>query len=209
MNAPKWLDWAQRLQAIAQTGLNYDPRPFDQIRFEQIRDIAAEIIAEQTGGEGEYIRAALLDEIGHATPKLDSRGVVFRENKILLVQEKSDDNRWTLPGGWIDINEPPSAAVEREVYEESGYRVRAVKLLALYDRNKHEHPPHLFHIYKLFFLCELISDEQVDTDNLETQNAAFFALDDLPELSVRRVTARQIAHFFDHVAHPDWPTDFD
>lgn len=209
MNAPKWLGWAQRLQAIAQTGLNYDPRPFDRIRFEQIRDIAAEIISEQTGDDGEYIRAVLLDEIGHATPKLDSRCVVFRGNKILLVQEKSDDNRWTLPGGWIDIHESPSEAVEREVYEESGYRVRAVKLLALYDRNKHAHPPHLFHIYKLFFLCELITDEQADSDNLETQNATFFALDDLPELSVRRVTARQIAHFFDHAAHPDWPTDFD
>jgi ADP-ribose pyrophosphatase YjhB (NUDIX family) len=197
------------LNAIAQNGLNYDPRPFDRERFEQIRDLAAEILAEYSQHDMIAVRDLLARENGHATPKLDSRAVVFRGDGILLVQEKMDDNRWTLPGGWIDINESPSEAVEREVWEESGYRVRALKLLALYDRNKHDHPPHPYHVYKLFFLCELLSDERAEGPNLETEGVDFFALDALPELSIARVTAEQIARFFAHRAHPEWPTDFD
>ena len=206
---PKWLDWAKRLQAIAQTGLNYEPRPFDQIRFEQIGEIAAEILAEYTDADMSQIRALLKHEVGHATPKVDSRAVIFRDDKIMLVQEKADEYRWTLPGGWVDINEPPSHAVEREVWEEAGYRVKAVKLLALYDRNLHGHPPHVFHIYKMFFLCELLDEKQEFGDNLETADVDFFAVDNLPELSVRRVTEAQIARFFEHKQHPEWQTDFD
>ncbi|MBE0702499.1 MAG: NUDIX hydrolase [Afipia sp.] len=209
MTNPRWLDWAQRLQAIAQDGLNYEPRPFDKIRFEQVREIAAEIIAAYASEDFEVVHALLSGETGHATPKIDSRGVVFRGDEILLVQEKSDGNRWTLPGGWVDINEPPSLAVEREVWEESGYRVRATKLLALYDRNKHDHPAHIYHIYKLFFRCELLSDERTEGDNLETAGVSFFKLNAIPELSVGRVTPVQIARFFEHRLHPDWPTDFD
>ncbi len=209
MPVPRWLDWAQRLNAIAQNGLNYDPRPFDRERFEQIRDIAAEIIAEYSLHEMTVVRDLLAQETGHATPKLDARAVIFRGDGILLVQEKLDHNRWTLPGGWIDISESPSEAVEREAWEESGYRVRAVKLLALYDRSKHGHPPHPNHVYKLFFLCELLSDERIDGPNLETAGVDFFPRDALPELSTARVTAAQIARFFDHRAHPEWPTDFD
>jgi len=209
MTNPRWLDWAQRLQMIAQDGLSYDPRPFDKFRFEQVREIAAEIMAAYGGEDFEMIHALLNGETGHATPKVDSRGVVFRGDEILLVQEKADNNRWTLPGGWVDINEPPSLAVEREVWEESGYRVRATKLLALYDRNKHGHPPHIYHIYKVFFLCELLSDERDEGDNLETAGVAFFKPDAIPELSIGRVTPAQIARFFEHRLHPEWPTDFD
>lgn len=209
MANPKWLDWAQRLQAIAQIGLTYDPRPFDALRFEQISEIAAEILADYTDADSTHIRDLLQHEVGHATPKVDTRAVIFRDDKILLVQEKSDDYRWTLPGGWVDINEPPSRAVEREAWEESGYQVNATKLLALYDRNLHDHPPHVFHIYKLFFLCELLSDERNDAENLETAGVDFFTLDSLPELSVRRVTAAQIVRFFEHRLHPEWQTDFD
>ncbi|MCC6616549.1 MAG: NUDIX hydrolase [Anaerolineae bacterium] len=209
MTNPRWLDWAQRLQMIAQDGLSYDPRPFDKVRFDQVREIAAEIMAAYGGDDFEAIRSLLNGEVGHATPKVDSRGVVFRGDEILLVQEKADNNRWTLPGGWVDINEPPSLAVEREVWEESGYRVRATKLLALYDRNKHDHPPHIYHIYKVFFLCELLSDERAEGDNLETASVGFFKRDAIPELSIGRVTPAQIERFFEHRSHPEWPTDFD
>ncbi|MCA9904572.1 MAG: NUDIX hydrolase [Anaerolineae bacterium] len=209
MTNPQWLDWAQRLQMIAQDGLSYDPRPFDKMRFDQVREIAAEIIAHYGGEDFQAVHALLASEKGHATPKVDSRGVVFRGDEILLVQEKADDNRWTLPGGWVDINEPPSLAVEREVWEESGYRVRAAKLLALYDRNQHGHPPHIYHIYKIFFRCELLGDESTEGDNLETAGVGFFKLDTIPELSLGRVTPAQIARFFEHRLHPDWPTDFD
>jgi len=209
MAHPQWLDWAQRLQALAQTGLNYDPRPFDKQRYEQIRDLAAEIVAAHSDAPLEQIAGLMSAQTGHATPKIDSRGVIFREDKILLVQEKLDNDRWTLPGGWVDIGEPPSVAVEREVWEETGYRVRAVKLLALYDRHKHGHPPSLFHAYKVFFRCDLLSDERNEAPNIETGVPQFFALDALPELSTARVTATQIARFFEHLQNPDWQTDFD
>ncbi len=204
---PKWLDWVQRLQAIAQTGLSYGKDVFDIERFEQVRAIAAEIAACHSEGDIQKIDNLFAEEKGHATPKIDARGAVFRDDTILLVRERSD-GRWTLPGGWVDIGESPSEAVVREVFEESGYETRAVKLLALYDRNKHDHPPIIWHTYKLFFLCELTGGTAIEA-NTEITEVGFFHEDALPELSIGRVTATQIARFFAHLRHPEWPTDFD
>ncbi len=210
MTAPatRWLDWARELQAIAQTGLAYGKDPFDAERYERIRALAAEIAAHHTDAPAAHIRDLFAQEAGHATPKVDARGVVFQDGQILLVKERAD-GRWTLPGGWVDVGEAPSEAVTREVYEEAGCRVRAVKLLAVYDRNRHGHPPHIWHIYKLFFLCELDGTPDPLPPNLETEAVAFFAPDALPELATGKVTAAQIARFFEHLRHPDWPTDFD
>jgi ADP-ribose pyrophosphatase YjhB (NUDIX family) len=132
--------------------------------------------------------------------------VVFRDGAILLVKERQD-GLWALPGGWADVNESPSEAVVREVFEESGYQTRAIKLLALYDRRKHAHPPHLYHIYKLFFCCELLGG--TPAPSLETEAVGFFQEHALPELSIMRVTPAQIARLFEHYRHPNWPTDFD
>ncbi len=203
---PKWLEWAQKLQALAQSGLHYTQNPFEIERYEAIREIAIEIMAAHSDASPEGLRARFTHEEGHATPKVDVRGVVFRDNAVLLVRERAD-GRWTLPGGWVDVGESPSEAVEREVFEESGYRTRAVKLLALYDRNKHDHPPHPFHIYKLFFQCELLGGEPASS--AETEGVGFFPEDALPELSIGRVTPAQIHRLFEHHRHPDWPTDFD
>lgn len=151
-------------------------------------------------------------EEGYATPKVDVRGVVFRldpssgRDSILLVRELRD-GLWTLPGGWADVDDSPAEATVREVYEESGYQTRAVKLLACYDRNKHGHPPYGFHIYKLFFQCEPLGGEA--SGSIETADAAFFCEDGIPALSLPRVTPEQIARFFAHRRHPEWPTDFD
>lgn len=206
---PRWLDWAQRLQAIAQIGLTFAKDPFDLDRYRQIREIAAEMLA--TGGEAdvERVRDLFDQEIGYMTPKVDVRGVVFRGDTILLVREKLDGGRWTLPGGWADVGESASLATEREVWEEAGFRVKATKLLALLDRNKQNHPPYPFHAYKVFFRCELLDEEQHLTPNVETEESGWFAEDALPELSVGRVTAAQIHRWFEHKRHPDWPTDFD
>jgi ADP-ribose pyrophosphatase YjhB (NUDIX family) len=203
---PKWLDWVQRLQAIAQTGLHYARDPFDVERYEAVREIAAEMAATRSEADTHAMRALFAGEEGHATPKVDVRAVVFRDDAILLVRERSE-GLWTLPGGWADIGESPGEAVAREAFEESGYRVRAVKLLAVYDRNKHPHPPFPFHTYKIFLLCALIGGEPAHS--VETDGVGFFGQDELPELSVMRVTPEQIARFFQHHRHPDWPTDFD
>jgi len=196
----------QRLQAIAQTGLTYARDPFDVERYKAVREVAAEMAATHTDAGVTHVRDLFASEVGHATPKVDVRAVVFRGEAILLVRERAE-GLWTLPGGWADIGESAGEAVAREAYEESGYRTRAVKLLALYDRNKHAHPPYPFHTYKFFFQCELIGGEP--THSAETDGVAFFGEDELPGLSVMRVTPGQIARFFQHHRHPDWPTDFD
>jgi ADP-ribose pyrophosphatase YjhB (NUDIX family) len=201
-------DWAQRLQAIAQTGLAYDePSEYDRDRYEQVRRIAAEMLAHPDGDAAAEFERVFAGQTGHATPKLDCRGVVFRGDRVLLVRERKDD-LWTLPGGWVDVGESPSEAVTREVLEESGYRTRAVKLLALYDRSRHGHPPHPWHTWKVFFLCELVDDRQ-EALGAETTDARFFGREELPELSLSRVTPKYVERFFDHRDHPEWPADFD
>ena len=130
---------------------------------------------------------------------MDVRGVLIRDETVLLVRERSD-GLWTLPGGWADVGDTPGHAVEREIQEESGYEAKAVKLLALYDRNLHGHPPMAFHVYKAFFRCEITGGSPALSS--ETDGVDFFALDALPPLSVERVTAKQIARFFDHARHP-------
>ena len=204
---PKWLKWSRELMAIAQNGLTYAEIHFDLERYEQVRQIAAEIMAEQSNTDERKVLDLFSGEIGYATPKVDVRGVVFRDDQILLVKERAD-GLWTLPGGWADVNESPSEAVVREVQEESGFETRATKLLAVLDRSKHPHvPPFPYHIYKLFVRCELIGGKA--STSTETDGAEFYSLDGLPELSVSRVTESQIERLFEHYRDPDLPTDLD
>jgi len=203
---PEWLEWAKTLQAIAQNGLAYAKDPFDLERYGAVREIAAEIMAVHSDMDVNTVRALFMSEEGHATPKVDVRGAVFCGDAILLVRERQD-GLWTLPGGWADVNESPSEAVVREVYEESGYRTQALKLVALYDRSKHAHTPFPYHVYKLFFQCELLGGGPAQS--METDGVALFREDDIPELSLLRVTPAQVTRAFEHYRHPDWPTDFD
>lgn len=206
--------WAQRLQSIAQSGLAYDTRPFDKLRYEDVLEIAVEMmtVALNAPDQRDALRALYLEQQGHATPKVDVRGVVFQDGKLLLVQEMLDGGRWTLPGGWADVGESASVSAVREIWEESGYHARATKLLAVYDRNKHGHPYYAFHAYKLFFRCELTQPERdIDPRNIETGEVRWFAEDEIAglALSQARVTTSQIARFFEHYRQPDLPTDFD
>jgi len=202
---PKLLDWARRLQAIAQTGVAYgEPAPYDRERYQQVRRIASEMLA--SNGDAGEIDELLAREMGHATPKLDVRGAVFRGGEILLVRE---GGAWSLPGGWVDVGESPSQAAEREVLEESGYTTRAVKLLALQDRDRQGYPPHVWHVWKAIFLCELVDSEQRELGS-ETDEAAFFRHNALPEpLRVGASTRQLIERCWEHREHPEWPADFD
>jgi len=203
---PLWLDWARRLQAIAQNGMTFSRDHFDIERYEQVRQIAAEIMAAHSDADMNVVRGLFAGQVGYATPKVDVRGAVFQGDTILLVKERSD-GRWTLPGGWADVGDSPAEAVAREIVEESGYQARAVRLLALYDRNKHGHPPIPDHTYKLFFLCKLTGG--APAESAETDAVGFFAEHELPELSLTRVTPAQIARLFAHYRDPDLPADFD
>ena len=201
------MEWAQRIQAAAQNGLAYTQNPFDKERFLELQKLSAEMMAQATGANLGEVQSVFEAQAGYATPKIDVRGVVFKGKKLLFVRELMDGGKWTLPGGWVDINEPPSEAVEREVREEAGMIVKARKIAAVFDRNLHGHPPYPFHTYKLFIICDLIAE--ATPDPLETSDPTFFAQDQIQELSTLRVTAEEIERMFIHLAEPDRATDFD
>jgi ADP-ribose pyrophosphatase YjhB (NUDIX family) len=202
------LEWARKVQAIAQNGLAFTQDPFDRERYTQLQELVASILGSELEISLGKAKAFWDQEEGYATPKVDVRGGVFDGDKVLLVRERSD-GKWTLPGGWVDVNDAPSAAVVREIHEESGYRAKAVKLAALFDKNKssHGHPPGIHHIYKLFFLCELTGGTA--TISNETDAVDFFPVHCLPELSTGRVTRSQIERLYAHNQNRDLPTDFD
>ncbi|HZS18625.1 MAG TPA: NUDIX hydrolase [Candidatus Udaeobacter sp.] len=200
-----WINWIRRLQAIAQNGRNYCKNEFDLQRYQQVEDIAAEIAAKHSGRELRIIKGMFQQETGPATPKIDVRAAVVAEDKILLVKERGDG--WTLPGGWVDPGESASEAAVRETREESGYDVRAFKLMAIYDRDRQGHPPCPFHVYKVIFLCTLVGGSA--KTSLETEAASFFYEDELPALSESRVLLPQIKRAFTFAREPNLPADFD
>jgi ADP-ribose pyrophosphatase YjhB (NUDIX family) len=204
---PEWLRWVKRLQAIAQDGLTYTTDDYDVGRYEQLREIAAEILATHSTGDLEQARRLLELEVGPATPKVDVRAAVFRDGDGILLVKEAEDGGWSLPGGWADVGESAADAAVREVREESGYRVRAVRLISAYDRDRQGHPPIPYHVYKLVFLCEILDDHP--SRAVEAEGVEFFGEDELPELSLSRVTPTQIRRFFEHHRRPDLPADFD
>ena len=202
-----WLKWAKQLAALAQDGLAFSENAYDIERYEQMREIAAEMMAEGFDLDKKSVINLLEREEGYATPKVDVRGAAFRDGKILLVREALDGG-WTLPGGWADPCQSPTEAVVREIFEESGFEARVTKLAAVYDRSKHPHLPAIpFHIYKLFFLCEITGGEPKESH--ETTGVQFFAEDNIPELSISRTLPFQITRMFDHHRNRVLPTDFD
>jgi ADP-ribose pyrophosphatase YjhB (NUDIX family) len=206
---PEWLRWARELQALAQTGLAFTHDQYDRQRYERLRSLASEILAEYVSMPVLEIEMMLGQQTGYATPKLGVRGAVFREGRVLLVREREDEDRWTLAGGWADVNESPAEAVAREVREESGLEVRPYKLAAIWDRGRHAHGvAQPFTVWRLFFLCEIIGGQA--QSGLETSEVAFFAEHELPaELSTRRVLLPQLERMFEHLRHRELPTDFD
>jgi ADP-ribose pyrophosphatase YjhB (NUDIX family) len=207
LSEPKWVGWARELQAIAQTGLHFTESDYDRERYRRVLEISIEIFANFSGESSALIRGLFNNQAGYATPKVDVRGVVFRHDKLLLVQERSDE-LWTLPGGWADVNDSPSEAVEREIVEESGFQAKVERVLAIFDRSKHGHePPFPFHVYKLFMLCRLEGGEARTT--METIGVDFFGENDIPPLSTSRVTREQIQFCFEAQKNSDTPCRFD
>ena len=193
---PRWLNLARRLQALAQTGLAFAADRYDEQRYTLIRNIAFEMMATGFGASRKDVAAAFTAEAGYATPKVDVRAAVFRKDgKILLVRERVD-NRWSLPGGWLDVGESPREAARREVREESGYIATMGRLLAVLDKSKHPHPPQPFVVIKIFIEGEIVSEELLQTDGLETSESGFFGADALPDLSRDRVLPEQVELMF-------------
>ena len=204
-----WLVWAREMQAIAQTGLTFSRDPYDLERYAALRRLSVRIMAEHTGAGKDRIEALFDGETGYATPKVGVRAAVFDPaGCILMVRETADANRWTLPGGWADVNQTPAQSVVREVFEESGYRVRAVKLAAVWDRARQAQPPTVFSVVRMFFICVLQGGEP--RTSLETSEVGWFAESAIPEdLSLRRTLPHHISRMFTHYRDPWLPADFD
>ncbi|HET9100567.1 MAG TPA: NUDIX hydrolase [Acidobacteriaceae bacterium] len=207
MESNSLLRYAQRLQAIAQAGISYAVTPYDLERYEEIREISVKLLEELSGEPYEKIVRLFASETSYPTPKVDVRAVLFRGgDQILLVKEKNDHQRWALPGGWADIGYTPFEVAVKEVQEETGLSVRAVRLLALYDKRRHPHPPQAWYVYKVFIQCE-IDGGQMLQDTVETAGARWFRSEELStlELSTDRVTESQLRTLFRFAKDPELP----
>jgi ADP-ribose pyrophosphatase YjhB (NUDIX family) len=203
---PQWLAWARKLQSIAQMGLHYAENPYDAERYEAVRRIAAEMMADHADVGADDMARILASEAGPGTPKVDVRGAVIRDDRILLVRE-AVDGRWAMPGGWADVNESPARNVAREVQEETGFAVRVDRLIQIRDKalGGTTHCP--YHAYTLYFLCSVVSGQA--RGSLETTEVAFFAEGGLPPLSETRTTAGDVARAFAACRDPHLPVYFD
>lgn len=203
----KHVEWVRKIQSIAQIGLEYATDPYDRERYEELREISCDMMAAASDVPRHAWLEMFKNETGYATPKVDVRGAVFREGKVLLSREASD-GCWSLPGGWADVNDPPSQAVERELLEETGFEVRCTKLVAVLDRDLHYHEdPRPYHSYKLMFLCDVLGESGALCHDIT--EAAFFPLDKLPPLSLARTLPMHIELLHRHHLEPDLPTQFD
>ena len=185
----KWLKWATELQSIAQAGLTFGENQYDRDRYQKIRDLSVDILHEYTDMDHNKKIELFASETGYQTPKVDIRAAVFSDDKILLVNEKID-GKWSLPGGWADVNSSVSESAVRECFEEAGAVVKTKRVIAIHLGNRHNNHNFPFTIYKIFVECELI--EYLLQENTETLGSDFFSMDMLPELSTERNTLEQI-----------------
>lgn len=202
----KWLEWATRLQSIAQSGLTFGENQYDLDRYQQIRDLSVEILHEYTDLKHEKIRNLFAGETGYQTPKVDIRAAVFKDDKILLVKEKID-GKWSLPGGWADVNTSVSESAVRECQEEAGAEVKPKRVIAIHHANKQNNFIYPFTIYKIIIECDLLN--YCFEENSETLGSGFFSLDNLPELSVERNNLYQINLCFEAKNHKLFEPVFD
>ncbi|MDU4739805.1 NUDIX hydrolase, partial [Clostridium sp.] len=199
------LEWAIELQSIAQGGLYYCKDKFDIERFERIREISAEMISLQSDIPLEKVKDLFCNEIGYQTPKLDTRAAIFKNNKILLVQESN--GTWSLPGGWVDVDLSIKENTIKEVKEEAGLNVTADMIIAVQDREKHNLPVYAYKVCKVFVLCSLIDGEF--KKNIETIKSDYFSLDNVPLLATEKNNKEQIKMCFEAYQSTNWKTLFD
>lgn len=195
MTTPEWLKIARELHSISQVGLEHAHSGYDTERYERLRQLAAEIASKQSTLSEKEVEESFAMQPGYITPKTDVRAAAIRDGKILLVKE-ANDGRWSLPGGWADVGDTPSEAILREVREESGFDVRVLSVVGVYDANRVPDKEMLpfYHAYKLLFLCEIESGEARTSH--ETPDVGFFALDEIPPLSVYRTSMEIIEDAF-------------
>jgi ADP-ribose pyrophosphatase YjhB (NUDIX family) len=205
-DSPFWLRIAREIQSLAQTGLAFSETHYDTERYRRLTEIAAEITARSSDLEEENLIRHFLALPGYTTPKVDVRGAVIRDGQILLVRERSDGG-WCMPGGWADVGEKPTEMVVREVWEESGFRVSARKVIGVYDANRSRSPLEFHHAYKIVFLCDITGGEARPSE--ETSDVRFFDFDALPPLSGERTSERHLTEVLAHWRNPERMAAFD
>ena len=201
----KWLQWAVELQSLAQAGLTYGKDAYDLERYQRIREIAAEIISHMADIPVETVTGLFCSESGYQTPKLDTRAAIFQEGKILLVRE--NDGRWSLPGGWCEVNLSVGENTVKEVKEEAGLDVTAGRIIAVQDRAKHTLPVYAYGVCKVFVQCTATGGKF--EKNIETTECRYFSPDELPELAEEKNTSEQIKLCFAAYHSDDWEAQFD
>lgn len=191
---PKWLYWAKQLQSLAQTGLEFTENPYDRERYNRIRELSLEIMNEYTGLEMKRLADLFANESGYQTPKIDVRAAIFnKREEILLVREKAD-NKWSLPGGWADIELSLKENLIKEAREEAGAEIIPKRVIGIFDRNRYVDDDFPYSAYKIFVECDLVTSNF--SKNTETSDHGFFTQYNLPELSECRNTYPQVETCF-------------
>lgn len=186
----------KRIQALAEIGLEYSEIPYDIERYQELHEISLQLLEKMTDVPVDKIIPVIQEKNGYKTPKVDIRAAVFNDDgKILLVQENVD-NCWSMPGGWTDICYSPKEVAEKECLEEAGIKVKAIRLLAIMDKQKQKMPPEFEYVYKIFLLCEPLS-HTISTGS-ETTDVGWFTEEDLPELSQPRNSKEQVNLMFQY-----------
>ena len=203
---PKWLEWAREIQLLSQTGLAFANTDYEKKRYERLIELTAEIVEYQTPFDKSVVQKVFMEQPGYATPKVDVRAAVTKDNKILLVQERSD-NMWALPGGWADVGDIPSEVAIRETKEESGFDVKPRKVVGVYDANRVGGQLEFFHAFKIVILCDLLGGEAKPSD--ETLDVQYFSFEEIPPLSKNRTNSKHLAEIQLHLKDSNRQTYFD
>lgn len=199
------VEWARELQSLAQSGLFYGHDDFDKERYQRIRDISAEMLAERTGLPIGKVKDLFCNEVGYQTPKLDTRAAIIHEGKILLVRERS--GRWSMPGGWCDYNLSPAENTVKEAREEAGLDIVIDRLVAVQDRDRHNQPPYVYKVIKIFYLAHAVGG--TFAQNIETSDSRYFSSEELPPLAEEKCSAEQIRLCFRAYRDCKWDAQFD
>lgn len=202
----KLIKWAMEIQSLAQIGLAYSKDVFDKERYERLREISAEIMAEKSNLDFEKIENLFCNESGYQTPKIDTRAAVFLNGKILLVHE--NNGTWSLPGGWCDVLESVKSNTLKEVREETGLTVSAKKLISVQDWRLHNVCNYAYGVCKIFVLCSIVGG--AFEENIETTEIRYFSLDEIPDnLAEEKTNREQIEMCFEAYKNTNWETQFD
>jgi ADP-ribose pyrophosphatase YjhB (NUDIX family) len=194
MDAKAQLDVVKRIKAIAETGLVFAEGGYDKERYEELREISLKLMSELSGKPFALLDSFFLPQLDYPTPKVDVRGFVLNDQDEILMAKESVDGKWTIPGGWADVGNSPKEVAVREIKEETGLDTEIVRLVAIYDKQRHPHPPEPYYIYKLMFHCRVIGGEL--KAGFDMQGADWFSLDELPPLSEERILESQLHHLF-------------